>query len=367
MRIPYLDLKRQYKTIQNDIDGAVSAFIAGQHFVGGGKVASFESKFAKAHESQHCIGTGNATDALFVVLKALQIGAGDEVIVPAHGWISAAEMVSLAGAKVVFADVESKTFGICPTDVASKINSKTKAIIAIHLYGQICEIEALCELAEHHKIHLIEDCAQAHFASFKHHSAGNWGIASVFSFYPSKVLGAYGDGGAILTNNDDVALACRKFANHGGLSKNIHEIKGINSRLDALQAEVLMVKLNFVEDWIDQRMEIAAFYSARLKGVGDIQVPFVVDHSKPNFHIYVIRTQHRDALKRHLEDLGIGTEIHYPIASPFTSAFNDCNWKASDFPVSYQLQNEVLSLPIYPELSSDELQFIVKQIKLFFA
>lgn len=349
------------------MDGALSAFIADQHFVGGDKVASFESKFAEAHHSKHCIGTGNATDALFVVLKALQIGAGDEVIVPAHGWISAAEMVALTGAKVVFADVESKTFGICPTDVASKINSKTKAIIAIHLYGQICEIEALCELAEHHKIHLIEDCAQAHFATFKGQSAGNWGIASVFSFYPSKALGAYGDGGAILTNIDELALACRKFANHGGLSKNNHEIKGINSRLDALQAQVLMVKLNFVEDWIDQRREIAAFYSGQLKGVGDIQVPCMVDHSKPNFHIYVIRTQQRDALKRHLENLGIGTEIHYPVASPFTTAFNDNNWEASDFPLSYQLQNEVLSLPIYPELSSEELHFIVEHIQLFFA
>ena len=366
MKIPYLDLKRQYNAIQKDVDRAVNAVLSSHHFVGGSGVTSFESSFAKTHHADHCVGVGNATDALFIILKALKIGAGDEVIVPAHGWLSAAEMVSLTGAKVVFADVELETFGIDPVSVASKINSKTKAIIAIHLYGQICKIEELYQLSQQHEIHLIEDCAQSHFASLKGGLAGSWGIASAFSFYPSKVLGAYGDGGAILTNNKELALDCRKFASHGGLNKNDHQIKGINSRLDTLQAEVLSLKLNYVEEWIESRRVIAEFYSQSLEGIGDLSVPTIPDHSKPNFHIYAIRTTHRDALKSYLEKAGVNTEVHYPIATPFTVAFNDSNYGSEDFPVSYKLQNEVLSLPIYPELTEEELAYIVQQIKLFF-
>jgi dTDP-4-amino-4,6-dideoxygalactose transaminase len=367
MKIPYLDLKRQYNAIQKDVDVAVNTVVSNQHFVGGSGVGSFESSFAKTHHADHCVGVGNATDALFIILKALKIGVGDEVIVPAHGWLSAAEMVSLTGAQVVFADVEFETFGIDPRSVAAKINAKTKAIIAIHLYGQICKIEELHQLSQQYKIHLIEDCAQAHFASLNGNLAGSWGVASAFSFYPSKILGAYGDGGAILTNNSELALACRKFANHGGLYKNDHQLKGMNSRLDALQAEVLMVKLNFVQEWIEKRRVIAEFYAQSLEGIGDISVPTTSNHSKPNHHIYAIRTKQREALKVHLEKAGVGTEIHYPKASPFTIAFNDSNYGLEDFPVSYQLQNELLSLPIYPELAEEELAYIVQQVKLFFA
>ncbi|MFT7380782.1 MAG: dTDP-4-amino-4,6-dideoxygalactose transaminase [Roseivirga sp.] len=367
MKIPYLDLKRQYEAIQRDMDRALNSILSEQQFVGGSGITSFESKFAKAHDSDHCIGVANATDALFIILKSLKIGVGDEVIVPAHGWLSAAEMVALTGAQVVFADVELETFGIDPVSVVSKINTRTKAIIAIHLYGQICKIEELHRLSEQHKIHLIEDCAQSHFASLNGTLAGSWGIASAFSFYPSKILGAYGDGGAILTSNNELALACRKFANHGGLSKNDHEIKGINSRMDTLQAEVLSVKLNFVGEWIEKRRVIAEFYSQSLEGIGDISVPATSDHSKPNFHIYTIRTKQRDTLKAHLENSGISTEVHYPLATPFTTAFNEGNFQAEDFPVGYQLQNELLSLPIFPELTLQEIAFIVQQIKLFFS
>lgn len=349
------------------MDEAVNDVISNQHFVGGTVISFFESRFAKAHHSDHCLGVANATDALYIILKNLQIGVGDEVIVPAHGWISAAEMVALTGAKVVFADVELETFGIDPVSVASKINASTKAIIAIHLYGQICKIEELYRLSQQYKIHLIEDCAQSHFASLNGTLAGSWGIASAFSFYPSKILGAYGDGGAILTNNSELALACRKFANHGGLLKNDHELKGMNSRLDALQAEVLMVKLNFVEEWIEKRRVIAELYAKSLDGIGDVLLPTISDHSKPNFHIYVIRTKHRDALKAHLEKAGIIAEIHYPLATPFTAAFNDSNFQPEDFAISYRLQNEVLSLPIYPELTEEELAYIVQQIKLFYS
>ena len=346
------------------MDTAVQSVIDEHRFVGGEVVSNFEKAFAKAHKVKHCIGVGNATDALFVILKSLGIGNGDEVIVPAHGWLSAAEMVSLCGANPVFADVELQRFGLDPKSVEEKITARTKAIIPIHLYGQICEIEALAELSEKHHLYLIEDAAQAHFAEKNGKTAGSWGIASAFSFYPSKILGAFGDGGAILTNDDIFAKQCRMFANHGGLSKNDHQVKGINSRLDTLQAAVLNIKLNHVSSWIEARNRIAKRYSEVFKDIQGIITPEVNETETHNFHIYCIRTKKRDALKMHLQNAGISTEIHYPLASPLTSAFNS-NDKPEDFPNSFQLQNEVLSLPIYPELTDAEIEYVIKKVKEF--
>ena len=364
MEILFLDLKRQYLSIKTEVDAAVQSVIDEHRFVGGEVVSNFEKAFAKAHKVKHCIGLGNATDALFVILKSLGIRNGDEVIVPAHGWLSAAEMVSLCGATPVFADVEMKRFGLDPKSVEEKITVRTKAIIPIHLYGQICEIEALAELAKKHQLYLIEDAAQAHFAERDGKTAGSWSIASAFSFYPSKILGAFGDGGAILTNDDIFAKQCRMFANHGGLSKNDHQVKGINSRLDTLQAAVLNVKLNHVEKWIEARNRIAKRYSEAFTAIEGIITPAVNETEIHNFHIYCIRAKKRDALKAHLQNAGISTEIHYPLASPLTSAFNS-NDKSDDFPNSFQLQNEVLSLPIYPELTEAEIGYVIEKVKEF--
>ncbi|KOF03030.1 erythromycin biosynthesis sensory transduction protein eryC1 [Roseivirga seohaensis subsp. aquiponti] len=364
MEIPFLDLKRQYLSIKTEMDTAVQSVIDEHRFIGGEVVSSFEKAFAKAHKTKHCIGVGNATDALFVILKSLGIGNGDEVIVPAHGWLSAAEMVSLSGATPVFADVEMKRFGLDPISVEAKITARTKAIIPIHLYGQICEIEALAELSEKHHLYLIEDAAQAHFAEKNGKMAGSWGIASAFSFYPSKILGAFGDGGAILTNDDIFAKQCRMFANHGGLSKNDHQVKGINSRLDTLQAAVLNVKLNHVEKWIEARNRIAKRYSEAFKDIQGIITPEVNERETHNFHIYCLRVKNRDALKVHFQNAGISTEIHYPLASPLTPAFK-ANDKPEGFPNSFQLQNEVLSLPIYPELTDAEIEYVIKKVKEF--
>lgn len=365
MQIPFLDLKRQYVQIQKDMDREVHSVLEDQVFVGGTKLSQFESLFANAHHQNHGIGVANATDALFIVLKAMGISEGDEVIVPAHGWLSAAEMVKLVGAKVVFVDVELDTFGIDPTLLKSKINGKTKAVIAIHLYGQICRIEEISQICAELNINLIEDCAQAHFSLFNGKYAGQWSKASIFSFYPSKILGAYGDGGAILTHDSDFAIQCRMLANHGGIAKNDHQISGMNSRLDSLQAAVLIAKMNFVYDWIHSRNKIADYYSENLEGVGDLKTPKRIEASKPNFHIYTIQTRRRDELKEHLERTGISTEIHYPSATPLTKAFNQ-NYLPKDFPVSFKLQNHLLSLPIYPELTIEELAYIVEQIKVFY-
>ncbi|MGW8121620.1 DegT/DnrJ/EryC1/StrS family aminotransferase [Roseivirga echinicomitans] len=364
MKIPFLDLKRQYTSLKKEVDTAIESVIDEHRFVGGEVVSSFENAFAKAHKAKHCIGLGNATDALFVILKSLGIGPGDEVIVPAHGWLSAAEMVALSGAIPVFADVELQHFGLDPKSVEMKITPQTKAIIPIHLYGQICEIEALAKLAKKHHLYLIEDAAQAHFAEKSGRIAGSWGIASAFSFYPSKILGAYGDGGAILTNDDAFAKQCRMFANHGGLSKNDHQVKGINSRLDTLQAAVLNVKLNHVEQWIEVRNGIAERYSEAFVPIEGIISPKVNGSETHNFHIYCIRTKKRDALKAHLQHAGIATEIHYPLASPYTPAFIS-DYSPKDFPNSFQLQNEVLSLPIYPELTDVEIGYVIEKVREF--
>ncbi|MFT6969576.1 MAG: dTDP-4-amino-4,6-dideoxygalactose transaminase [Roseivirga sp.] len=365
MQIPFLDLKRQYFNIQNQIDQAISTVLKNQIFLGGDEVSKFEITFAQLHGVNHTVGVANATDALFIILKSLALAEGDEVIVPAHGWLSAAEMVRLTGATVIFVDVETDSFGLDPSKLQSKINANTKAVIAIHLYGQICKIEEISRICKSNGISLIEDCAQAHFASLNGQSAGQWGLASAFSFYPSKILGAYGDGGAILTNDPDFANHCRMYANHGGLTKNQHYISGINSRLDSIQAAILNIKMNYVHEWIEKRSQIADYYTENLKKIREIVTPNTRKGSQSNFHIYTLRTENRDDLKSHLEKSGVSTEIHYPLASPYTKAF-DGGFKPEDFPVSYQLQNEMLSLPIYPELTVEEMAYIVKQIKAFF-
>jgi len=365
MQIPFLDLKRQYLSIKNEIDPAISEVVESHQFIGGEVVSEFENNFARAHQKKHCIGVGNATDALFIILKALEIGRNDEVIIPAHGWLSAAEMVALTGAKPIFVDVETNRFGITPEALASKITSRTKAIIPIHLYGQICEVEALAAICKKYNLHLIEDAAQAHFSRKNGKPAGHWGIATAFSFYPSKILGAFGDGGAILTDGNELAEKCRSISNHGGLSKNDHQFKGINSRLDTFQAAVLNIKLNYAGRWIEERNRIAQKYSIAFGEIDGLKCPEVTDSEIHNFHIYCIRTGQRDALKKHLHQAGIATEIHYPMASPFIPAFSEGH-KGEDFPISLALQNSVLSLPIYPELTTTEIDYIISKVKSFY-
>lgn len=366
MQIPFLDLKRQYIMLQPAIDQLVTQVLAEQRFVGGERVTSFEKSFAASHGADQCIGVGNATDAIFIILKALDIGKGDEVIVPAHGWLSAAEMVLLAGAKPVFADVDPESYCLDTSKVADLITPKTRAIIPIHLYGQMADMQALKELADVHGIFLIEDCAQAHFTSNGGQLAGSIGIAGAFSFYPSKLLGALGDGGCITTSDDDLTAKCRAIANHGGIDKNEHNIPGLNSRLDTLQAAVLEFKMQHVGDWIAARNHIAGFYERELKAIPEIAIPKISLGNAHNFHIYALKVEKRDALKAHLAAAGIQTEIHYPTATPFTPAFTDSKVKISDFPVAAQLQNMELSLPIYETMTHQEVEYVAATIKEFY-
>ncbi|MCE7993974.1 MAG: DegT/DnrJ/EryC1/StrS family aminotransferase [Roseivirga sp.] len=366
MQIPFLDLQRQYTMLQPAIDELVGRVLAEQRFVGGERVASFEKAFSAAHGVDHCIGVGNATDALFIILKALEIGEGDEVIVPAHGWISAAEMVLLSGAKPVFADVDAYSYCLNTESIEKLVTPKTRAIIPIHLYGQMADMQALKAFADSRDILLIEDCAQAHFASNGGQMAGSIGIAGTFSFYPSKLLGAIGDGGCITTRDQQLAAKCRTIANHGGKEKNNHQIPGLNSRLDTLQAAVLEFKMHHVDDWITARNHIAGFYERELKQIKEVITPHISLGNSHNFHIYALQVEKRDQLKAYLAAAGIQTEIHYPTASPFTPAFSKLGYKATDFPVSTRLQGSELSLPIYETMTHREVDHVVTSIKTFY-
>ena len=367
MQIPFLDIKSNYLSIKNEIDEAVSRVFQAGQFVGGDEVKSFEKKFAEYHGVKHGISTGNGTDALFGILKMLGVGPGDEVITPAWSWISTSATVSATGATPVFADADLNTFNICLADVERKISKKTKVIMAVHLYGQSCDMGGLQKLCDQHNLILMEDCAQAHGAKHSNQLVGTFGKASSFSFYPTKNLGAYGDAGFILTNDDELAVKLRRFVNHGGLSKDEHIFEGVNSRMDPIQAAVLQVKLNYLLDWNDKRISIAGRYLEKLRGIASIQLPKLDFNNHHVFHLFVVRTKRRNELKDFLESKGIGTMIHYPTALPFEPAYKLFNFKPQDFPAASSLQQEVLSLPCHPNLSEEMVDYVVECVKEFYA
>lgn len=364
--IPFVNLRLQYESIQPEIDQAIKDVFTKSQFIGGDPVKKFEQDFAAFFEINHCIGTANGTDSLFLILKALGIGPGDEVITPAFSCMPSAECISLTGATVVFADVDDQYYTLDPIDVERKITPKTKAVIAVHLYGQAAPVTQLKTLCDNHNIHLIEDCAQAHLTKIHDKLAGTIGIASAFSFYPTKNLGAYGDAGCILTQDNTLAEKIRRLANHGALKKDDHEIEGTNSRLDTIQAAILTVKLRYLKQWNAQRRAIADQYANSLKNISGLVVPAVAPVSDHTYHIYAVRSAKRDGLKNHLHKVGIETLIHYPQALPFTSAYRYKNHSESDFPVSAMLQKEVLSLPVFPGLTNTEVTSIVDNIRNYF-
>ncbi len=364
--IPFVDLRLQYESIQAEIDQAVKEVFTNAQFIGGEPVKKFEQEFSTLLGVKHCIGTGNGTNSLFLILKALGIGPGDEVITPAFSCIPSSECITLTGATVVFADVDKAYYTLDPADVERKITSKTKAVIAVHLYGQAAPLAQLKTICDKHKIHLVEDCAQAHLTKENGKFAGTIGIASAFSFYPTKNLGAYGDAGCIVTQDERLAETLRRLANHGALKKDDHQVEGTNSRLDTLQAAILSVKLKHLKKWNEQRAAIALQYSAALKNISGITAPSIAPSSEHTFHIYAIRSGQRDGLQKHLTSQGIETLIHYPKALPFTPAYTHKKHSESDFPVSARLQNEVLSLPVYPGLTNAQVTAVVENINSYF-
>ncbi len=365
MNIPFVDLKTQYNSLKNEIDAAIQSVIDRTAFIKGSEIKEFETEYAQAYGVKHCIGVANGTDAIYIVLRMLGIGQGDEVITVANSWISTAETISQTGAKPVFIDID-KYSTIDTNKIEEKINEKTKAIIPVHLYGQPADIIKIKEIADRHNLYLIEDCAQAHFAEFKGQRVGTFGDAATFSFYPGKNLGAYGDAGAIITNSDDLAEKFRMFANHGALKKHHHLMPGINSRLDTLQAAVLKVKLPHIKKWNTMRAENAAYYDKILQDIMDITTPAKRNDVKHVYHVYSIRAKKRDELLQHLKENGIGTAIHYPVALPFMYAYTDLEHTEEDFPVAAQYQDEILSLPMYPELTKPMMDYVADTIKAFY-
>jgi dTDP-4-amino-4,6-dideoxygalactose transaminase len=319
MKIPFVDLHAQYLTIKAEIDNAIAEVIAQSAFIRGPQVDAFEKAWAETLGVKHCVSCANGTDALYMAMRALGVKPGDEVITTAHSWISTSETITQAGGRVVFCDTDYDTFTINPALIETKITSRTVGIIPVHLYGQAADMDAIMAIAKKHKLWVIEDCAQAHLARYKGKLVGTFGNAATFSFYPGKNLGAYGDAGCAVTNNDTLADWMATYARHGG--KGEHVMEGINSRMDGLQGAVLNVKLPCLPGWTQARRRVAARYDELLKGVGDLVTPRVAPDRDHVYHLYVIRTERRDALKKHLADAGIATVLNYPKTLPFYPAY----------------------------------------------
>lgn len=366
MKVPFNDLQKQYVSIQEYIDRAISNTLDEFNFVRGAAVAEFEKAFAELLRVNHCIATANGTDSLLLSLKAIGVTSGDEVITPAFSWISSAETISLAGGTPVFVDIHPEYYTIDPARVEEKISSRTKAIIAVHLYGQSAPMLKLREICDRHKIKLIEDCAQGHLTAEGEHYAGTIGDAAAFSFYPTKNLGAYGDAGAVVTSDSTLAEKIRRLANHGALQKDDHLIEGLNSRMDTLQAAILLAKLPKLQQWNAQRITNAERYIDRLKNVEGLILPQVRTSTTHTFHLFVVQVKQRKELRDRLLQKGIQTIIHYPLALHNLQAYHHLSHPPASFPVADALQNRVLSLPVFPELSIQQIDYVCENIKEFF-
>jgi len=356
-------LKSQYISIKEEIDTAIQNVTNDTAFIKGKYVQKFEEEYADSYGVKHCISCANGTDAIYITLKALGIGINDEVITVANTWISTAETISQAGAIPVFADIHPDYYTIDVSKIEEKITKKTKAIIPVHLFGQPVDMHTIMDICKRYNLLLIEDCAQAHYAEWKGQKVGTFSIAGTFSFFPGKNLGAYGDAGAIISNDDKFATKARMFANHGSIKKHHHIIEGINSRLDGIQAAVLSVKLKYIHEWTESRILNAKKYNELLYGVNNILTPKSHQNTKHVFHLYVIRTTERDKLQSHLKNKGISTGIHYPTPLPFLKAYEYLSHHSKDFPISYKYKNQILSLPMYPELSDEQIIYIADSIK----
>ena len=357
MNIPFVDLKAQYQSIKMEMDTAIHNIVEDATFIGGNPVVEFERSFADFIGVDHCIGCGNCTDAMEIILKCLEIGVGDEVIVPANSWIATSEAVTSVGGNPVFVDILPGLYTIDPDDILRKITAKTKAVIPVHLYGLPAPMDRIMKIAEDHELKVIEDCAQAHGASVGQQKVGSFGHASAYSFYPSKNMGAYGDSGAMVTNDPELSDKLRMMANHGQLTKHQHQMEGRNSRLDTLQAAILKVKLSHLDHWNQSRIHNAAHYQQLLNG-RNIRLPEVPEHYQHVFHLYVVQVENRDEVMNGLKSSGVHCAIHYPTPLPFLPAYHKKGHKPEDFPVVHQNERKILSLPMYPELSESQIDYV---------
>lgn len=362
--IPFFDLKTQYKEIRNDIDKNINRVLSSGNFILGEELVSFENEFAKFCGVKFAIGVGSGTFALFLALKSLGIKREDEVITVPNTFIATAEAISQVGAKPVFVDVDNDTFNIDVAKIEEKINEKTKAIIPVHLYGHPVDMDPILKIAKKNNLRVIGDAAQACGAEYKGRKISGLGDITIFSFYPTKNLGAYGDAGAITTNNDEIAEKIRLLRNYGQKIKYHHLIKGFNSRLDEIQAAILRVKLKRLDEWNNSRRKIAKIFNELLENA-DVVLPIEREYAKHVYYLYVVRSNQRDKLQQWLKSKAISTLIHYPIPIHLQMAYKDLGYKKGDFPVVETCAKEILSLPMFPELKKEQIKEICFWVKKF--
>jgi len=362
--IKFLDLQKINTQCLSEIKEAINRVVDSGWYIHGEELRAFESEFAEYCNVKYCIGVGNGLDALHLILRAMDIGEGDEVIVPSNTFIATWLAVSYAGATPVPVEPDEITYNIDPNKICAVITKRTKAILPVHLYGQPADMDHILEIADRYQLKVIEDAAQAHGARYKGKRVGGLGHAAGFSFYPGKNLGAFGDGGAVTTNNPLIAERIRKLSNYGSQIKYSHDLKGFNSRLDELQAASLRVKLKYLDDFNNKRRKIADQYSKQLEGV-NIVIPTVNPHAIPVWHLFVIRHKKRDDLQKHLRNNGIGTLIHYPIPVHKQLAYREYEYFSYNMHLTQSIADSILSLPMYPDLRMEEIETIVKAINSY--
>lgn len=363
--ISFLDLKTYYHELKSELDEAYHRVMESGWYILSDEVKYFEREFAAYIGSKHCIGVGNGLEALQLILLGYGIGQGDEVIVPANTYIATWLAISATGATPVPVEPDPTTYNINPERIERAISSHTKVIMPVHLYGQPVEMEILWEIADNHGLRIIEDAAQAHGSRYKSRLAGNLGDAAGFSFYPSKNLGAFGDAGAITTNDDTLAEKIRILRNYGSRKKYYNEVKGYNSRLDPIQAAFLRVKLKYLDEWNQRRSQIANHYLDNLKDVPNLGLPHVPTDITPVWHIFIISHPERDRLEEYLKELGVETLIHYPVSPHLSEAYKELGYRVGDFPIAENMANTFLSIPMGPHLSIENADHIVEKIQEF--
>jgi dTDP-4-amino-4,6-dideoxygalactose transaminase len=356
--IPLVDLEAQYRQIKGEIGPMIEEVLASKAFIQGKYAAAFEKEFAALHRAAHCVGCSNGTTALFLALKALGIGAGDEVITTPNTFIATAEAICHVGAVPVFVDIDPDSYTIDTSQIESKITPRTKALIPVHIHGNPCRMDRIMAIAKAHGLRVIEDCAQAHLATFDGRPVGSFGDAGAFSFYPGKNLGAYGDAGAVITSDAQLAETMRTLADHGRDTKYTHKVIGYNLRMDGLQAGILSVKLKYLREWTELRKKNAGIYRSLLDGFDRVKLPRVQELSEHVFHLFVVQVPERDRVLAHLNLEGIGAGIHYPVPLHLQPALAYLGYGRGDFPVAEHAAEHMLSLPMYPELTRDQIATI---------
>jgi len=363
MAVPFLDLRRQYETLKAEVDAAIAEVVDSAGFIGGPQVAQFEREFAAYCEAEHAVACASGTDGLYLCLKALGIGPGDEVITVPCTFVASVGSIRMTGAKPVLIDVRDETLNIDPGLVEEAVTPQTRAIMVVHLYGQPAEMDRIVDIASGHNLRVVEDACQAHGARYEGRRVGGIGTAASFSFYPTKNLGAYGDGGCVTTNSRELADTMRSLANHGRSTWTRHEFEGINSRLDSLQAAVLRVKLRHLDEWNEKRRRLAALYHRQLEEVPEIRTLETVQAAEPVYHLFIVRLENREKVMEKLKERQIGSAIYYPTPVHLQPAYAALGYREGSFPITEQATREVLAVPLHPEMEEEQVEEVVGALK----